>query len=121
MDNETILRNEQFYIRNFTLITNIQIILIIKIFISFRHNVSSDRSRFTLLNKYVNSGIWAIETFYLVKSVPCRLKTLTLHVLFFLYWIPRFYIVSYLLRLCSTKHYSKTSLVMSDSLNFHRT
>ena len=54
-----------------------------KIFINFECTVSSDRSLFTLLNYYIKSGIWALETIYLASSVPCKVKTLALYGLSF--------------------------------------
>ena len=54
-----------------------------KIFSNFECTVSSDRSLFTLLNYYIKSGIWALETIYLASSVPCKVKTLALYGLSF--------------------------------------
>ena len=50
-----------------------------KIFISFKHIVSSDISWFTLLNNWTNSSIWALETIYLASSVLWEVKTLVLY------------------------------------------
>ena len=54
-----------------------------KICISFEHTVSSDRSRFAMLNQGINSGIWSLEAIYLPSSVPCKVKTLALNGLTF--------------------------------------
>ena len=54
-----------------------------KIFISFEHTVSSDRSLFTLLNKQINFDIYALETIYLAISLPWMVKTLALYGLIF--------------------------------------
>ena len=73
----SLLRNGQFFTRNFMVNTNIQIMLIKSS--SVLHTVSSDRSLFMLLNKWINSDIWALKTNYLASSLPCKVKTLALY------------------------------------------